>query len=123
MIANANRNFGILSNQASAKREIASMQAENQGMLWRRILDGAKDNSLRSQGTNQQFGMLKYEAVHGSSQVSETSLPIRKGVEFYDRTNDRHILQKSTNSMNNTTTDTYQLQTENTQVATNQKWG
>ena len=121
MIAGANRNFGLLSSQASTRREIASMTAENQGMLSSRILDGAKENSLRSQGTNQQFGMLKYEAIPGGSQVMGTSLPIRKGVEFYDWTNDQHILQKSTNSMNNTTTDTYQLQNENTQAVTNQK--
>ena len=121
MIANANRNFGLLSSQASTKREITSMQAENQGMLSSRILDGAKENSLRSQGTNQQFGMLKYEAIPGGSQIAGTSLPIRKGVEFYDWTNDQHILQKSTNSMNSTTTDTYQLQNENTQAVTNQK--
>jgi hypothetical protein len=121
MMANANRNFGLLSSQASTKREITSMQAENQGMLNSRILDGAKENSLRSQGTNQQFGMLKYEAIPGGSQIAGTSLPIRKGVEFYDFTRDQHILQKSTNSMNSTTTDTYQLQNENTQAVTNQK--
>jgi hypothetical protein len=121
MMANANRNFGLLSSQASTKREITSMQAENQGMLNSRILDGAKENSLRSQGTNQQFGMLKYEAIPGGSQIAGTSLPIRKGVEFYDWTNDQHILQKSTNSMNSTTTDTYLLQNENTQAVTNQK--
>ena len=121
MIAGANRNFGLLSSQASTKREIASMSAENQGMLSGRILDGAKENSLRSQGTNQQFGMLKYEAIPGGSQVMGTSLPIRKGIEFYDWNRGEHILQKSTNSMNNTTTDTYQLQNENTQAVTNQK--
>lgn len=121
LIANANRNFGLLSSQASTKREIASMQAENQGMQNSRILEGAKENSLRSQGTNQQFGMLKYEAIPGGSQVMGTSLPIRKGVEFYDWNRGEHILQKSTGSMNNTTTDTYQLQNENTQAVTNQK--
>jgi hypothetical protein len=116
MIANANRNFGILSSQASTKREISTMQAENQGMQTGRILDGAKENSLRSQGTNQQFGMLKYEAIPGG-----TNIPIRKGFEFKDWVQDEHILQKSTNSMNRTTTDTYQLQNENTQNVTNQK--
>ena len=121
MIAGANRNFGLLSSQASTKREIASMKAENQGMQNGRILEGAKENSLRSQGTNQQFGMLKYEAIPGGSQVMGTSLPIRKGVEFYDWNRGEHILQKSTGSMNNTTTDTYQLQNENTQAVTNQK--
>ncbi len=116
MIADANRNFGVLSSQASTKREISTMQAENQGMQTSRILDGAKENGLRSQGTNQQFGMLKYEAIPGGGNI-----PIRKGLEFYDWTNDQHILQKSTGTMNRTTTDTYQLQNENTQNVTNQK--
>jgi hypothetical protein len=121
MIANANRNFGILSSQASTNREIATMKAENTGMQNIRTLDGAKENALRSQGTNQQFGMLKYEAIPGGSQVMGTTLPIRKGVEFYDWMNDNHILQKSTTSMNNTTTDTFQLQNQNTQFVTDQK--
>ena len=116
MMANANRNFGISSSGASTKREITTMNAENQGMQTGRILDGVKENALRSQGTNQQFGMLKYEAIPGGGNI-----PIRKGVEFYDWTNDNHILQKSTDSMNRTTTDTYQLQNENTQNVTNQK--
>ena len=121
IIADANRNFGLLSSQASTRREIATMQAENTGMQNVRTLDGVKENALRSQGTNQQFGMLKYEAIPGGSQVMGTSLPIRKGVEFYDWNKGEHILQKSTTSMNNTTTDTYQLQNENTQEVTNQK--
>jgi len=65
---------------------------------------------------NQQFGMLKYEAIPGGGNI-----PIRKGVEFYDYMKDQHILQKSTTSMNNTTTDTYQLQNQNTQYVTDQK--
>lgn len=116
MIANANRNFGILSSQASTNREIATMKAENTGMQNIRSLDGIKENALRSQGTNQQFGMLKYEAIPGGGNI-----PIRKGVEFYDYMKDQHILQKSTTSMNNTTTDTYQLQNQNTQNVTDQK--
>jgi len=121
MIANANRTFGILSGQASTRREIATMQAGNTGMQNIRTLDGTKENSLRSQGMNQQFGMLKYEGIPGSSQIMGTSLPIRKGVEFYDYVKDQHILQKSTAGMNNTTTDTYQLQNENTQFVTERK--
>ncbi|HEY0460628.1 MAG TPA: hypothetical protein VGC97_15935 [Pyrinomonadaceae bacterium] len=121
MIADANRTFGILSSQASTRREIATMQAENTGTQNIRTIDGAKEHSLRSQGMNQQFGMLKYEAIPGGSQILGTSLPIRKGVEFYDYMKDQHILQKSTAGMNNTTTDTFQLQNENTQVITGQK--
>lgn len=116
LIANANRNFGILSSQAATNREIATMKAENTGMQNIRSLDGIKENSLRSQGTNQAFGMLKYEAIPGGGNI-----PIRKGVEFYDYMKDQHILQKSTTSMNNTTTDTYQLQNQNTQYVTEQK--
>jgi hypothetical protein len=116
MIANANRNFGILSSQASTNREIATMKAENTGMQNIRSLDGIKENALRSQGTNQAFGMLKYEAIPGGGNI-----PIRKGVEFYDYMKDQHILQKSTTSMNNTTTDTYQIQNQNTQYVTDQK--
>jgi len=116
MIANANRNFGILSSQASTNREIATMKAENTGMQNIRTLDGAKENALRSQGTNQAFGMLKYEAIPGGGNI-----PIRKGVEFYDYMKDQHILQKSTESMNRTTTDSYQIQNQNTQYVTDQK--
>jgi hypothetical protein len=116
MIANANRNFGILSSQAATNREIATMRAENTGMQNIRSLDGIKENSLRSQGTNQAFGMLKYEAIPGGGNI-----PIRKGVEFYDYMKDQHILQQSTGTMNRTTTDTYQLQNQNTQYVTDQK--
>lgn len=115
MITNANRNFGLSSSQASTWREIATMQAENQGIQTGRVLDGVKENSLRSQGTNQQFGMLKYKALPGG-----TTIPFRKGVEFYDWSNDKHILQKGTEGMNRTTTDNYQMQNENTQNVTNQ---
>jgi len=121
LITNANKTFGIISSQSATKREITNMQAEAQGQNSSRILDMAKENSLRSQGTNQQFGMMKYEAIPGGSQIAGTSLPIRKGVEFYDFNRGEHILQKSTISMNNTTTDTTGLQNENTNYITQQK--
>lgn len=121
LITNANKTFGIMSSQAATKREITNMEAETQGQNSSRILEMAKENSLRSQGTNQQFGMLKYEAIPGGSQIAGTTLPIRKGVEFYDFNRGEHILQKSTNSMNNTTTDTTELQNENTKYITQQK--
>ncbi len=121
LITNANKTFGILSSQAATKREITNMQVEAQGQNSSRILDMAKENSLRSQGTNQQFGMLKYEAIPGGTQIAGTSLPIRKGVEFYDFNNGNHILQKSTDSMNRTTTDTTEVQNENTNQITQQK--
>lgn len=121
LITNANKNFGILSSQAATRREIAGMTAENQGAQSGRVLDMAKENALRSQGTNQQFGMMKYEAIPGGSQIMGTSLPIRKGVEFYDWNRGEHILQKSTDSMNRTTTDTTEVQNQNTQQITDQK--
>ncbi len=121
LITNANKTFGIMSSQAATRREITNMQAEAQGQNSSRILDMAKENSLRSQGTNQQFGIMKYEAIPGGSQIAGTSLPIRKGVEFYDWNRGEHILQKSTDSMNNTTTDTTGLQNENTNYITQQK--
>lgn len=121
LITNANKNFGISSSQAATRREIAGMTAEAQGAQTGRILDMAKENSLRSQGTNQQFGMMKYEAIPGGSQIAGTSLPIRKGVEFYDFNNGNHILQKSTDSMNRTTEDTTEVQNQNTQQITDQK--
>lgn len=121
LIAGANKTFGIMSSQAATRREIAGMNAEAQGARTGRILDAAKETGLRSQGTNQQFGMMKYEAIPGGSQIAGTSLPIRKGVEFYDWSNNQHILQKSTNSMNQTTMDTTGLQNENTQQITDQK--
>lgn len=121
LITNANKTFGILSSQAATNREIAGMKAEMQGQNSSRILEMAKENALRSQGTNQQFGMMKYEAIPGGSQIAGTTLPIRKGFEFYDFNRGEHILQKSTNSMNNTTTDTTGLQNENTKYVTEQK--
>ena len=60
--------------------------------------------------------MLKYESIPGG-----TTIHIRKGVEFYDWMKDQNIQQLSAKSMNRTTTDTYQLQNENTQNVTDQK--
>jgi hypothetical protein len=116
MIAEANRNFWISSSNVSTRRENGAMQAENTGMKKNRTLDGSKQNALRTQGTNQRFGMLNYEAVSGGGNI-----PIRNGFEFHDYMNDKQILQKSTNITNQTTNGTYQLQNENTQSVTQQK--
>ena len=116
LITNANKTFGMVSSQAATRREIAGMNAETDGLQRSRILDGAKENALRSQGTNQQFGMLKYEAIPGGGNI-----PIRKGVEFYDFEKGEHIAQKTTESMNRTTVDMTNSQNENTQIVTNQK--
>jgi hypothetical protein len=121
LITNANKTFGILSSQAATKREITNMQAEAQGQNSSRILDMAKENSLRSATTNRELGMMKYEAIPGGSQIAGTSLPIRKGVEFYDWMNDKHVSQLANRSMNNTTTETTGLQNENTKYITQQK--
>ncbi len=110
-----------MSSQAAKRCELAGMAAENQEAQTGRVLDMAKENALRSQGTNQQFGMMKYKAIPGGSQIAGTSLPIRKGVEFYDWNRGEHILQKSSDSMNRTTTDTTEVQNQNTQQITDQK--
>lgn len=116
LIANANKTFGMVSSQSATTREITSMNAEKSGMITGRVLEGAKENTLRSQGTNQQFGMLKYEAIPGGGNI-----PIRKGFEFYDWNKDQHILQKSTGSMNRTTIDMTNSQNENTKNVTDVK--
>ena len=116
LITNANKTFGMLSSQAATRREITGMNAEALGMQRSRILDGSKENILRSQGANQQFGMLKYEGIPGG-----TNLPIRKGAEFYDWSNGEHPTQKTTDSMNRETVETANSQNENTQIVTDQK--
>lgn len=121
LITNANKTFGVMSSQAATRREITNMQAEMQGQNSSRILDMAKENAVRSQGTNRELGMMKYEAIPGGSQIAGTSLPIRKGVEFYDMTQDKHVSQLATRSMNSTTTDTTELQIENNKYVTGQK--
>jgi hypothetical protein len=121
LITDANKTFGMVSSQAATRREIAGMNAETKGVQNSRVFDAAKETSLRSQGTNQQFGMMKYEAIPGGSQVLGTSVPIRKGFEFNDWTKNEHVLQKSTNMMNSTTLETTQLQNQNTQDVTNQR--
>ncbi len=116
LITNANKTFGMVSSQAATSREISVMNAEKSGLTRSRIFDGVKENSLRSQGTNQQFGMLKYEAIPGGGNI-----PIRKGLEFYDFNKGEHIMQKSTDSMNQTTVDTTNFQNETTKVVTQEK--
>ncbi|MCB1026056.1 MAG: hypothetical protein KDB79_16790, partial [Acidobacteria bacterium] len=54
LITNANKTFGMVSSQAATSREISVMNAEKSGLTRSRIFDGVKENSLRSQGTNQQ---------------------------------------------------------------------
>ena len=111
----------MLSSSAATRREITGMKAEAQGTQSGRILDAAKETGLRSQGTNQQFGMMKYDAIPGGTSIAGTTVPIRKGVEFYDWNNDNHVLQKSTRTMNSTTLDTAGLQNENTRQVADQK--
>ena len=116
LITNANKTFGMVSSQAATRREISVMRSDTDGVQRSRIIDGAKENSLRSQGTNQQFGMLKYEAIPGGGNI-----PIRKGVEFYDFEKGEHIAQKTTGSMNRTTVDMTNSQNEITNYVTDQK--
>ncbi|MGI8811272.1 MAG: hypothetical protein ACR2IH_01930 [Pyrinomonadaceae bacterium] len=121
LITQANKNFGMLSSSAATRREITGMNAEAQGTQSGRILDAAKETGIRSQGTNQQFGMMKYDAIPGGTSIAGTTVPIRKGVEFYDWSNDNHIMQKSTKTMNNTTLDIAGSQNENTRQVADQK--
>ena len=121
LITNANKTFGVVSSQAATRREVAGMNAEMQGANTNRNLDAIKESSLRSQGTTQNLGMLKYDMIPGGSSVMGTSLPIRKGYEAYDATNEQHVMQTSTRGMNSTTYETAGLQNENNQQVTEQK--
>lgn len=121
LLTQANRNFGLQSSSAATRREITGMQAEAQGAQSGRILDAAKETGIRGHGTNQQFGMMKYDAIPGGTSIAGTTVPIRKGVEFYDWSNGEHIMQKSTKSMNNTTLDIAASQNENTRQVADQK--
>ncbi|MFN0140653.1 MAG: hypothetical protein ACKVQW_11280, partial [Pyrinomonadaceae bacterium] len=93
LLAEANKTFGILSSSAATRREITGMQAEAKGTQDGRIFDAAKETNLRTQGTLQNFGMMKYEAIPGGTSIAGTTVPIRKGVELYDWTNDQHVMQ------------------------------
>lgn len=64
---------------------------------------------------------MKYEAIPGGTSIAGTTVPIRKGVEFYDWVNDQHILQQANKHMNDTTYDTTALQNTNTQNIADQK--
>lgn len=123
LLAEANREYSLSATQAATNREIASMTAENDGTQRARTMDGAKETSLRTQSALQEFGMMKYEAIPGGSQVMGTTLPIRKGVEFYDWTNGEHVTQKSTATMNQTTSATNEMQNLVTQNVTDQRVG
>jgi hypothetical protein len=84
--------------------------------LQKKGINIVKKIALCSQQTNQQFGMLKYESIPGG-----TTIPLRKGVKFYDWMKNKNVQQLAANSMNRTTNGTYQLQNENTQNVTEQK--
>lgn len=121
LLAEANKTFGILSSSAATRREITGMQAEARGAQDGRIFDAAKENNLRTQGTLQNFGMMKYEAIPGGTSVAGTTVPIRKGVELYDWSNNQHVMQDANKRMNSTTLDNTALQNNNTQIVADQK--
>lgn len=121
LMAEANKTFGLLSSSAATRREIAGMKAEAQGSQDGRIFDAGKETSLRSQGMLQNFGMMKYEFIPGGQSIAGTTVPIRKGVELYDWTNDQHVMQEANKRMNSTTLDTTTLQNNNTQIVADQK--
>lgn len=113
-MAAANKNFGLLSSSAATRREITGMKAEALGSQDGRIFDAAKETSLRSHGMLQNFGMMKYDFIPGSSSIAGTTVPIRKGVEIYDWTKDQHVMQEANKRMNSTTLDNTALQNNNT---------
>ncbi|HQU93620.1 MAG TPA: hypothetical protein PLK77_15055, partial [Pyrinomonadaceae bacterium] len=121
LLAEANKTFGILSSSAATRREITGMQAEAKGTQDGRIFDAAKETSLRTQGTLQNFGMMKYEFIPGGTFVAGTTVPIRKGVELYDWSNNQHVMQDANKRMNSTTLDNTALQNNNTQIVADQK--
>lgn len=121
LMAEANKSFGMLSSSAATRREITGMKAEALGAQDGRIFDAAKETSLRTQGTLQNFGMMKYDFIPGGSSIAGTTVPIRKGVEFYDWTNDQHVMQEANKRMNSTTLDNTGLQNNNTQNVADQK--
>ncbi len=121
LMAEANKTFGIASSSAATRREITGMQVEAQGAQDSRILDAAKETSLRSQGMLQNFGMMKYEFIPGGTSIAGTTVPIRKGVELYDWSNDQHVMQEANKRMNSTTLDNAASQNTNTQSVADQK--
>ena len=78
----ANKNFGIATSSAATRREITGMNAEAQGTQSGRILDSAKETGLRSQGTNQQFGMMKYDAYRSGLRLPERPFRSEKESSF-----------------------------------------
>ncbi len=121
LMAEANKTFGLLSSSAATRREITGMQAEAQGTQDGRIFDAAKETSLRSQGMLQNFGMMKYEFIPGGTSIAGTTVPVRKGVELYDWSNDQHVMQEANKRMNSTTLDNTSLQNSNTQNVADKK--
>lgn len=121
LLAEASKTFGISSSSAATRREIAGTTAEAEGTQTGRIFDAAKETSLRSQETLKNFGMMKYDAIPGGSSIAGTTVPIRRGVELYDWSNDKHVLQGANKHMNSTTLDNAGLQNENTQNVADRK--
>ncbi|QYO65812.1 hypothetical protein [Leptolyngbya sp. 7M] len=121
LMAEANKTFGLLSSSAATRREITGMKAEAQGTQDGRIFDAAKETSLRSQGMLQNFGMMKYEFIPGGTSIAGTTVPVRKGVELYDWSNDQHVMQDANKRMNSTTLDNTSLQNSNTQNVADKK--
>jgi hypothetical protein len=69
----------------------------------------------------QNFGMMKYEVIPGGSSIAGTTVPIRKGVELYDWSNDKHVMQDANKRMNSTTLENTALQNSNTQNVADKK--
>jgi len=121
LMAEANKNFGLLSSSAATRREITGMKAEAEGTREARNFDGSKETALRGQGNLERFGMKTYEFTPGGSSIAGTSVPIRAGQELFDWARDKHPIQEVNKRMDSTTRDTVALQNNNTDIVADKK--
>ena len=121
LLAEANKNYGLLSSSAATKREITGTKAEAEGTREARTFDGWKETALRGQGNLERFGMKTYEFTPGGSSIAGTSVPIRTGQELFDWSRGKHPIQEVNKRMDATTKDTVSLQNNNTDIVADKK--
>ena len=121
LMAEANKNFGLLSSSAATRREITGMRAEAEGTRESRTFDGKKEVELRGQNNLERFGMKTYEFTPGGSSIAGTSVPIRTGQELFDWARDKHPIQDVNKRMDSTTRANVALQNNNTDIVTDKK--
>lgn len=121
LLAEANKNYGLLSSSAATKREITGTRAEAEGTREGRTFDGWKETALRGQGNLERFGMKTYEFTPGGSSIAGTSVPIRTGQELFDWSRGKHPIQEVNKRMDATTKDTVSLQNNNTDIIADKK--